>query len=223
MKKEITGIALILILISSSLTLSVEAGSEENPEIKDETGEVLSYVDIDSVWFCENPDEPEYLYVNMKLTNYKIFRILQSFEVYFRIDNESYQVILWKYFFPKLFYTFRHITSNGWGEDDYIYGIVNKIDSIISWKIPKSLIKDHEVGEHISDINATSIDMVYINPRLNIPTKILYFVSKIFNISYLELLTSNLSIMEKLYGYFQDVINYATDYAISDKDYIIQY
>jgi hypothetical protein len=131
MKRKIIGITLMLILISSSFTLFANAGSEKNPELEDETGECLRTIDIKSVWFFEKPDEPEYLYVNMKLANYKIFRIGQSFSVYFKINNESNRVELMKYFFPALQYTLKHEIIN----DSHVTYDYNNIYAKIFWFI----------------------------------------------------------------------------------------
>ena len=224
MKRKIVGITLMLVLISSSLPLCVEAGSEKNPELEDETGEVLSYVDIVSVWFFEKPDEPEYLYVNMKLANYKIFRIEQTFQVYFRINNKRYDVWLDKLLFIEFYDLLQEIYL---GNKTYTFeryqisGQVKKINSIISWKVPKSLIGNPKAGDKITDIDPISVDILYLIPRVFIPMDIL---CKLFNIDFNDLYESEIPIIKKFNDYFQDVDNFASDWTERNgKDYIIQY
>ena len=63
MKKRILGIFVCMLLIITILPMTgtVMAGDEENPEIEDEAGDALGYLDVLSAWFYENPDEPNYL------------------------------------------------------------------------------------------------------------------------------------------------------------------
>ena len=226
MKRKIVGIILMLILISSSLTLSVNAGSEENPEIEDETGECHRSIDIESAWFFEKPDEPGYLYVNMKLTNYKIFRIGlgQDFSVNFKINNESYHVThqFPVVVYPLSYYTLTHEIRNvsiTW--DDYlINGHVNKIKGIISCKVPKSLIGNPESGDLVTHISVHSFYFLYMLSRLMIPT----IIMQKFNISWYDLYVSGIPILKKFSNYFIHVFGYSMDFTgTSDKDYIIQY
>ncbi len=229
MKRKIIGITLILILISSSLSLCVEAGSEKNPELEDETGECHRSIDIKSVWFFEKPDEPEYLHVNMKLANFKIFRIFQDFRVYFQIDNETYCVkLLFPVIYPVSYYTLTHEIRNGssitW--DDYlINGQLNKIKGIISWKIPKNLIGNPEAENFVTDIHADSLNFLYLDSRAAIPVLILdAILKKIFNKSVWEfMLASELPFFHKLFLYVIEIWDYANDYVESNgKDYIFQ-
>jgi len=224
MKRKIIGITLMLILISSSLSLRVEAGSEKNPEIEDETGECRSTIDIESVWFFEKPDEPEYLYINVKLANFKIFRIDQSFQVYFRINNKRYDVCLAKLFFIEFYELLQEINL---GNRTYtfesfpIYGQVKKINSIISWKVPKSLIGNPKAGDKITDISPISVDGLYLYFREIIPMQIL---EKLFNIDYNDFYDSEIPILKKFYDYSQNLFNFASDWTQPNvKDYIIQY
>ena len=230
MKRKIVGIILMLILISSSLSLCVEAGSEENPEIEDETGECHRSIDIESAWFFEKPDEPEYLHVNMKLANYKISRIGRDFRVYFKINNETYYVtLLFPVIYPLSYYTLTHEIRNGsrvWYDDYFIYGHVNKINSIISWKVPKSLIGNPEAGDFVKSINADSFYTPYFLSRAGIPVVILdAILKKIFNKSVWDfMLTSELPFFHKLFLYVMKILDYSYDSAESKgKDYIFQY
>ena len=223
MKRKIIGITLMLILISSSLSLSVEGGSEKNPEIEDETGECHNTIDIESVWFFENPDEPEYLYIKMKLANFKIFRISQGFHVNFRINNESFQVSLLKEFLLLSFYELTHEIRNGsqYKYEYYnIYGQTNKIDNTIIWKIPKELIGNPLEGDYVNNISAVTIDLMYFVSRAGI----FWIILQNFNIDFWDLYSSGIPILKKFCYYTLEIFEHSADFAESnDKDYIIQY
>jgi hypothetical protein len=222
MKRKIIGITLMLILISSPLTLFANAGSEKNPELEDETGECLSCVDIMSAWFFEKPESPEYLYVKMKIKNIKILRPQQHFYVLFEINNKRYWAHLEKNYIPKSIYEV-------WYEDPHVvgvpvYGYVNKLDGVISWYIPKSEIRNPEVGAHITNIRASATDFIYMDTRTCIPYIILKTISKIFNIDYYDLYKIKEPPIRNLTSYMLDKMDYANDYVESNGiDYIIQY
>ncbi len=222
MKRKIIGITLMLILISSSLSLRVEAGSEKNPEIEDETGECRSTIDIESVWFFEKQDEPEYLYVKMKIKNIKILRPQQHFYVIFEINNKRYWAHLEKDYLPIPYYEV-------WYEDPHVvrvpvYGYVDKLDGIISWKIPKSEIRNPESGDRLTNIRASTTDFIYMDTRCCIPYIILKTISKIFNIDYYDLFKIKEPPIKKITSFLLDEMSYANDYVESNgTDYIIQY
>ena len=66
--KKIICIFVCTLLITIILPIAVSAGDEQNPEIVDEIGDTpLSLLDIESAWFYENEEEPEFLFVSMKI------------------------------------------------------------------------------------------------------------------------------------------------------------
>ena len=63
MRRKIIGILICALLITSVLPITgtVFAGDEENPEIVDIIGDTeLVFLDIESAWFYEKIDEPDY-------------------------------------------------------------------------------------------------------------------------------------------------------------------
>ena len=69
MQKKIVPILVSMLFIFSTISITVFAGSEEDPEIEDEIGDAFGYIDIQAVWFYEKSDEPDILYVCMKINN----------------------------------------------------------------------------------------------------------------------------------------------------------
>ena len=81
--KKIYMLACVMLLTSPFIATTVFAGDENNPEMKDDTGDVLLFenkispvinmlfknMDIISVWFYELSDEPDNLYVCLKMND----------------------------------------------------------------------------------------------------------------------------------------------------------
>ena len=68
MRKKILGIIISMLLTATILPMTAFAGDPENPEIKDELNDTdLLFLDIESAWFYENADEPEFLYTALKV------------------------------------------------------------------------------------------------------------------------------------------------------------
>jgi hypothetical protein len=83
------------------------AGNEENPEIVDYNNDAQQFIDIRSAWFHENPDEPDFLFVSMKITNlyksifggeYGLFWIFNGIKygVYGGLDHILFENLGWK-------------------------------------------------------------------------------------------------------------------------------
>jgi hypothetical protein len=93
MKKKIIGLFVCILLITTILPITVMAGSEEDPEIRDSLNDLwgplvdhptsirtrialilvhtdsFDFIDIHSAWFYENESEPNYLYAALKLND----------------------------------------------------------------------------------------------------------------------------------------------------------
>ena len=84
--KKIIVVFICTLLLTIILPMAVNAGDETNPEIVDDVGDTpLSLLDIDSAWFYEIEDDPEYLFTSMKILflkeNYNaIFSIRWSYD-----------------------------------------------------------------------------------------------------------------------------------------------
>jgi len=68
MKKKIISILAIMLMITVPFSITVLAGSEEDPEIVDEPdSEIVNYLDVISAWFFEKGEEPDYLFTALKM------------------------------------------------------------------------------------------------------------------------------------------------------------
>ena len=68
MKIKLLSIFVCTLLFTIPFSITVLAGSEEDPEIVDETDEnVMKYLDIISAWFFEEENQPDYLFISLKL------------------------------------------------------------------------------------------------------------------------------------------------------------
>ena len=97
-KKKIFSILVCMLFIFTIFSVNVFAGSEEDPEIEDEIGDAFGYIDIESVWFYEKSDEPDVLYVCMKINNASYTTFQQTFAVFWEYKNVKYVVAVGKRF-----------------------------------------------------------------------------------------------------------------------------
>lgn len=122
------------------------AGDEQNPEIEDETGDAFGYIDIESVWFYEKQDEPNILYISMKIFNSTETRFQQTFAVFWSLRNIKYAVSLhlgfsfdeWMKFNSGIYRRRTYNRVNGTYDFD---------TGVITWKIPKAIIGNPEKGD----------------------------------------------------------------------------
>jgi len=84
----------LMLMISITFTIGVPAGDEQNPEIEDEKGDAFGYIDIESVWFYEKPEEPDVLSVCMKINNASYTTFQQTFAVFWEYKNVKYAISL---------------------------------------------------------------------------------------------------------------------------------
>ena len=87
MKKKFIGVCICMLLIMTEVPLSLYAGNPEDPEITDPAGDAFGYIDIDSVWFFEQEDTPEYLYVSMKINEPSQFKFQQTFATFWEYKD----------------------------------------------------------------------------------------------------------------------------------------
>ena len=145
MKIKIVPILVLMLMISLSFTVVVSAGSEEDPEIEDETGDAFGYIDVESVWFYEKQEEPDVLYVCMKIHNASYTTFQQTFAVFWEYKNVKYAISLHLGF---SFKNWSKYNSGIKGGRDYIHtpieGDYDFDTGIITWKVPKENIGNPE-------------------------------------------------------------------------------
>ncbi|MFH1013019.1 MAG: hypothetical protein V1769_00725 [Thermoplasmatota archaeon] len=172
--KKICEILVCTLLILASCSISVSAGSEEDPEIVDKLFDVKIFgvipflpqtnfknADFESVWFYEEKDDPDKLYICMKV------RDLQS-----RSDTYDYiYVVDWTYhtvrygagihLLPNGLTSFEAGTLDEEGNDyiDYVVcdGTFNTETDIITWIVPKSDIGNPTKWTKITDITPLTV------------------------------------------------------------------
>jgi len=172
MKKKIFGIFVCIILVTTLLPIAgtVIAGSEDNPEVEDRIFDVklfgiflfplqihFKYADVVSTWFYENSDNPDYLYVSLKIRD--LGDKADDLEVIYDVD--------WSYSNNR-YICCVHDNPNGYGPfvigksadgdenyDDFApcEGNFDVENNIISWKVPKIAIGDPLIGHKLTSIS----------------------------------------------------------------------
>jgi len=171
MKKKIVGILICTLLIATILPITgtVFAGSEENPELEDRIFDVklfglfpfmpqsnFKYVDIISAWINEESDNPDYLYMNLKIRDLE--ETTEKFDAIYVIgwtlNNVAYSASV--HIFPEG-PTALLAGSIDEERNDYIDYVIcdGDIDSkndIITWIIPKDSIDYPSNGNKLENI-----------------------------------------------------------------------
>jgi len=169
--KKIIGIIICTLLITIVFPLAVSAGDETNPEIEDELGDTpLSLLDIKSAWFYEIEEEPDYLYISMKILflkeNYNaVFSIRWSFEgddYAAGVNTFTFRNTIFRCGLPK------QATYWQWNKMPICEGDIDTEKGIINWKIPKSTIGNPQPGDILTNTKANAVP--------GFPISFLYFL-----------------------------------------------
>ena len=160
MKKKLLGIFVCMLLITTILPSTVIAGDEDNPEIEDEINDtILKHFDIVSAWFHENTEEPDYLFISMKVTNLRRYWMGGAYLVEWKCNTGRYasSAILGT-----------SIREN-WRCGDYsdgentqftdlppCEGSFDKSNNILTWKISKNQIGNPQPGTELTETRAGS-------------------------------------------------------------------
>ena len=101
MKKKIICIFVLTLLITTILPSTVIAGDETDPEIIDDVGDTpLSLLDIQAAWFYEQADEPDYLFVAMKITTLNE-NYIALFSIRWSYGGENYAAGVHTFYFKE--------------------------------------------------------------------------------------------------------------------------
>ncbi len=195
---------LCFILISIMFSSIVYAIDKENPEIEDETGDAFGYIDIESVWFYEKQEEPNILYICMKIFNSSETRFQQTFAVFWSYKNIKYAISL------HLGFSFDEWTKYNCGiyrRKDLGYTRINGSydfdNGIITWTVPKSLIGNPKEGEILTDTWSNAFRRLGFIGRIGFTRYILD------------------AIILRIYG--NNMWDYAPEKGTFGRDYIIKY
>ena len=88
--KKIAIISFSILMIGLFNNISTIAEFNNNPEIEDTIGDAFGYLDIHSVWFYENENNPDILYVVMKINEPVYWHFQQTFAVFWRYNGDLY-------------------------------------------------------------------------------------------------------------------------------------
>ncbi|KYK31627.1 MAG: hypothetical protein AYK22_02110 [Thermoplasmatales archaeon SG8-52-3] len=151
--KKIIGIFIFILLTTTILPITAIAGDEENPEISDEMGDAFGNIDINSVWFSEKSEEPDFLFVHLKINNPRQNKLQQTFAVFWENNGIQYAC---GYFIGlhmiglELWTAGEYIKKASGGGPNYVEidkGTYDTSTGIIKWKIPKEIIGNPDSGE----------------------------------------------------------------------------
>jgi len=158
MRKIIVGIFVGMMVITI-LIPGVVAGSLDNPEISDTSGDARSYLDIKSAWFFEDPSTPDVLYTIIEIVKPSMIPSKQHLVVSWEMNGEHYASMLAVGYdigieFPWLYYS--AIEGRGQFGDpkpkiSTIDGFFNKTDGTVTCKIPKSTIGNPQPGDVLTN------------------------------------------------------------------------
>ena len=166
--KKITSLIICIMLVLPILPFVVSAGDEENPEIEDPENDVLlfgmyhrpilgkffKHFDIISSWFHEDSDEPDILYITMKIKIYKPAREMAFYSVFWYYKDTQYAAIIMTIRGEDT-YTGIQINEGTFVPVEDFYTI-NKEENKITFAIPKDIIGDPEPGETLNHPSAIS-------------------------------------------------------------------
>jgi hypothetical protein len=152
MKRKIVGIFFCMLLITTIPPMTAIAGDEEHPEIKDAAGDAFGYIDINSVWFFEKAETPQFLFVSMKINEPSNFIPKQTFGIFWKHNNIQYSCGLgvgfsfndWKSFMVVKYNDNKEEIIANNGTYDFETGI-------ITCEIPKAIIGNPQTGDVMTD------------------------------------------------------------------------
>jgi len=160
MQRKIIPILVGMLFISSIFSMIVIAGDEENPEIKDDIGDSdLIFLDIESAWFFEEQENPEYLYISMKINDLKndFSAVLSVRWIY---NDVVYVAGLDTFYFRDNVFRsgLRQRASNWqWKNMPECLGLFDIDSNIITWKILKSNIGNPQKDDVLTKTEASAV------------------------------------------------------------------
>ena len=148
-----------MLLLTITFSINVIAGSEEDPEIVDEKNEnVLKYLDIISAWFFEKEDQPDYLFISLKLKEINPYHLKQHLSVNWEYNGEFCAAGLIIGYGKPWFYYSAGYGHGFWFQEFYdeINGDFDSETGIITLEIPKEIIKNPQQGDTLTKTKAST-------------------------------------------------------------------
>lgn len=195
-----------MLMTSISFTITISAGSEEDPEIEDVTDtEVAEYLDVLSAWFYEKEDQPEYLFTAIKMKKISLFHLKQHLFISWdhnEVPCASGMII--GYGKPWAVQTAGY--GHGWWFEEHYQRVEGDYDpytGIITCKIPKEIINNPQKGDVLTNTYASAFQRFGFLGRLG------------FDRGFLKTMIYHLSGI--------DLVDFAPEPDGYGRDYIIQY
>lgn len=157
MRKKILPLFVCMLFFVLLFPMQAFAGDEEDPEIEDEIeNDVVDYLDIISAWFYEDAQQPEYLFIGLKVQEINKVPLKQKLTVHWEYNGIACAAGLAIGYGSPWF-----IHSAGWGhglrfQEHYqrVNGTVDEEAGIVTFKIPKEYIKNPQKGDVLTNTYA---------------------------------------------------------------------
>ena len=181
MKKIIIFFLIVTLMVSMMLSTIVPAGSEEDPEIEDETNDLfgifavkplvfnfftktkifdmqsMDFMDITSAWFYENPDEPDCLYTAIKLKNLEFINQRTIYAMHWEFNDKNYAVGVHVYSDGETKGFFAGETFgifNRYGPYQNATGTFDIENNVVRFEISKDVIGNPQPGDILTNTDA---------------------------------------------------------------------
>ena len=218
MKKKIisTFFCMLLIATISPITGNVLAGDEENPEIEDILGDARTYLDIEKVWFYENPAEPDMLYTVIKLGNPSSIPLKQHLTIHWEMNGEIYWTMCGVGYYggERIFYNAGE-GHDYWYDRAIIHDItgdfIEEEGGIVTCCIPKECVGNPEPGDVLTKTESQCFERFGLWGLMGFGPKIRESLFRTFNLPFLQVVD------------FAPDIEFDGDSRIYGKDYVIKY
>lgn len=155
MKKKIATFFICMLFIITILPITTLAGDPENPEIEDEIEEdIVDNMDIISAWFYEKSDQPDYLFVGLKLKEINTAPLKQHLTVHWDYNGIPCATMMAVGYQAVEEVDFCAGWGHGfWFQEHYqvIEGEYDQETGTIIMEIPKSIIKDPKKGDVLTN------------------------------------------------------------------------
>ena len=136
------------------------AGDQDHPEIEDNLDDTpLKYLDIESAWFYEKNDEPDYLYISLKVGNLNqnanavlsIRWIYNGKEYVSGLDTHKLKENMFRSGDPQ------RATYWQWKSMPICVGYLDQETDIITWKIQKDNIGNPQKRDILEETRAAAV------------------------------------------------------------------
>jgi hypothetical protein len=148
---------MLFLSINSIIVIAV---INNDPEIIDEEeNDVFEYLDIESAWFYEDEEQPEYLFTALKIKNIDTTKTKQHLIVKWEHKGIHCSAGLYIGYDEEYWISYQAGYGHGfWFQEHYqeIEGELDEENGIITCKIPKNIINNPEKGDVLTKTRASA-------------------------------------------------------------------